>query len=300
MFKLIALLLMLLSPAVLAESDSIVLEAGEVAVSYEDVERYITEKVPEGSAQRGGVLARKGIFREMAENLYIVRTMAAEGESMPGFDKEQAEWTAHLVYQRTVMDEYRTKYVVEMLKDVNWEETARETYQVEKERYMTKETVNASHILIKVKGRSDEEALALAQELQQRAKKGENFKELASQYSEDPSASRNAGSLGSFKRGQMVKPFDDVVFDMQEPGDISEVVKTPFGYHVIQYHGRKMPEAKPFASVKDKLIEELQTKMGQQVWQDKVIAIRSSSDIVLNEKLLLELQEEYAPPSVRQ
>jgi parvulin-like peptidyl-prolyl isomerase len=198
------------------------------------------------------------------------------------------------------MDGYRTKYVLEMLKDVNWEETAQETYRVEKDRYRTEETVNASHILIKVEDRSDEEALALAQELQQRAKKGESFEELATQYSEDPSASGNAGHLGFFKRGQMVKPFDDVVFEMQEPGDISEVVQSPFGYHVIQYHDRKAPKAIPFASVKDQLVKELQTKMSQQVWQDKVIAIRSSRDIVLNEKLLLELKTEYASPSVPQ
>ena len=146
---------------------------------------------------------------------------------------------------------------------------------------MTEEKVNASHILIKTEGRSEAEALALATDLRKRALNGEDFGELAKQNS------------GFFKRGQMVKPFEDTAFAMQEPGAISEVVKSPFGYHIIQYHSRQMPQPRPFDSVKNEIIEELQKQMGAKVWQNKLMEIRSDSAIVVNDELLQNLQKKY-------
>jgi len=277
-----------------AGQDSIVFQAGDVTVKYLDMERYIAENTPPDPKEKAAVLSRPQIYREMAEMLYTMQVLAAEAESRPDFDREQAEWNAHIMYQRRIIKDLREDYVRQKLKDVNWEATAKETYQVQKQQYMTDEMVKASHILIKVDEKhSDEAAQAQALELRERALKGEDFGELAKQYSTDPSAARNAGSLGFFKRGQMVKPFEDVVFAMQEPGAISEVIKTPFGYHVIRYDERKMPEQMPFESVKDKIIDELQTQMGNKLWQDKLIAIRSASDIVVDEKLLQALQEKY-------
>lgn len=280
--------------ALAAGKDSVVFQAGDVSVKYEDIERYIAENTPPDPNEKAAVLSRPGIYREMAEMLYSMQVLAAEAESSPDFDREQAEWNAHIMYQRRIIKDLREDYVRDKLKDVNWEATAKETYQVQKQQYMTDETVKASHILIKVdQTHSDEAAQALARELRERALKGEDFGELAKQYSADPSAARNAGSLGFFKRGQMVKPFEDAVFALQEPGTISEVIKTPFGYHVIRMEEHKMPEQLPFESVKDKIIKELQTEMGNKFWQDKLIAIRSASNIVVDEKLLQELQEKY-------
>ncbi|MGD8394463.1 MAG: peptidyl-prolyl cis-trans isomerase [Candidatus Eiseniibacteriota bacterium] len=102
--------------------------------------------------------------------------------------------------------------------------------------------VGAAHILIAYKGamraapeitRSKDEALALATELRDRARqKGADFAALATEYSDGPTAPRG-GNLGAFARGQMVKPFEDAVFNMGV-GQVSDVVETPFGFHVIQ------------------------------------------------------------------
>jgi len=292
---LIALFIALHFPVALAaERDGIVFQAGDVSVSYLDMERYIQENTPPDPAEKAAVLSRPAIYREMAEMLYTMQVLAAEAESRPGFDREQAEWNAHIMYQRRIIKEYREDYIKQMLKDANWEAVAKEAYQVQKQQHMTDETVRASHILIKVdEKRDDTAAQDLARELRERALKGENFGELAKQYSADSSAARDGGSLGVFKRGQMVKPFEDAVFALQEPGAISEVIKTPFGYHVIRLDEHNMPEQRPFESVKDSIIKELQTQKGSKLWQDKLIAIRSSSDIVVDEKLLQELQDKY-------
>jgi len=102
--------------------------------------------------------------------------------------------------------------------------------------------VAASHVLIQYKGsmrsaptvtRSKEEAKKLAGEVLAKAKKGQDFAGLAKQYSDEPGAKDRAGALGKFGKGQMVKPFSDAAFALK-PGEISGVVETDFGFHVIK------------------------------------------------------------------
>jgi len=102
--------------------------------------------------------------------------------------------------------------------------------------------VAASHVLIQYKGsmraaptvtRSKEEAKKLASDVMLKAKKGQDFAALAKQYSDEPGAKDRAGALGKFGKGQMVKPFADAAFALK-PGEISNVVETDFGFHVIK------------------------------------------------------------------
>jgi parvulin-like peptidyl-prolyl isomerase len=102
------------------------------------------------------------------------------------------------------------------------------------------EKVSASHILLAFKGaqrstaeRSEEEAKKLADELLKRIKKGESFEKLAKEYSDCPSGKSKGGSLGEFGRKVMAKEFEETSFKL-EPGKISEVIKTDFGYHIIR------------------------------------------------------------------
>jgi parvulin-like peptidyl-prolyl isomerase len=75
------------------------------------------------------------------------------------------------------------------------------------------------------------------------------------EYSEDPSAKSNQGDLGFFEAKRMVKPFADAAFAMSTPGEISEPVKTNFGYHIIQFHEKKPKTVRSFEEVKDKIIQ---------------------------------------------
>ncbi len=103
------------------------------------------------------------------------------------------------------------------------------------------ERISASHVLVAYKGsqrakatvtRTKEEAQKRAQEVRAKAAKGADFAELASEYSDDSSASKG-GDLGSFGKTSMVKPFADAAFALKV-GDVSEVVESEFGFHVIQ------------------------------------------------------------------
>lgn len=300
-FKLVVVLALVQATSVLAQTpDDVVFGSKEASVTYADIERYIVENTPPDPVERAAALNRPELYRDMAEMLYTIQILASEAESMPDFDQEQAKWMARIMYQRRIISDYRAKYVKQKLKNVNWEALAKEDYMVNKQSYMTKEKVNASHILIKVGDeRGDESAKALAGQLRERLLKGENFAALAKEFSEDPSAAGNAGQLGFFERGQMVEPFENVAFAMQTPGEISDLVKTPFGYHIIEFHAKKPAEQIPFDQVKDKIIAKLQTEMGNKLWEDKLIAIRSSEDIVVDEQKLQQLQKKYRTSSIK-
>lgn len=102
--------------------------------------------------------------------------------------------------------------------------------------------IGASHILISYKGatraapyieRTRDEAMALAQSLQEKATAGGDFAALAKENSDDPGSAAMGGSLGRFTRGQMVPAFSNAAFSL-EIGGISQVVESPFGFHVIK------------------------------------------------------------------
>jgi peptidyl-prolyl cis-trans isomerase C len=132
-------------------------------------------------------------------------------------------------------------------------------YDSHTELFKRPEQVRASHILIKVEPGADEakkaEARKKIEEVQSKLKKGEDFSELAKKYSEGPSKDKG-GDLGYFGRGQMVKPFEDAAFGLKE-GEVSGIVESPFGYHLIKSTGRKPESTVPYTDVKEKLQEYL-------------------------------------------
>ncbi len=134
-------------------------------------------------------------------------------------------------------------------------------YEQNKERFSIPEERRARHILIAVsKTASDSEkneARKKAGELLAQLKVDPSrFAELAKTYSQDPGSAKNGGDLGFFTRGKMVKPFNDAVFSMKK-GDISDLVQTDFGYHIINVTDIKPAVIKPLAQVKDSVKQEL-------------------------------------------
>ncbi|MBU0945304.1 MAG: SurA N-terminal domain-containing protein [Proteobacteria bacterium] len=145
------------------------------------------------------------------------------------------------------------------------DEQIEKSYQENLARYQEPEKRHARHILLKADENSTAEThasqLAKAEEAKAKAKAGEDFAILAQTYSEGPTKA-NGGDLGKFSRGQMVEPFDDAVFSMQE-GEISEIVKTRFGYHVILLQEILPATTRPLAEVREELTKELKNGLAR-------------------------------------
>jgi peptidyl-prolyl cis-trans isomerase C len=142
---------------------------------------------------------------------------------------------------------------------------AKDFYDKNPDKFTQPESVRASHILILTKD-ADEAAKQAARTkidaLLKRAKAGEDFAALAKEHSQDGSASQG-GDLGFFPRGQMVPEFDQAAFAL-EPGEISDVVSTQFGYHIIKLTEKKQGSTVPFDQVKPQVVEYLSNQKKQQ------------------------------------
>jgi peptidyl-prolyl cis-trans isomerase C len=166
--------------------------------------------------------------------------------------KENAEYRKNIEQMNMSADEMKDQMKRQMMIEqfvtdrfVNTvtisEEEITAYYDGNKKMFHTPQQVKASHILIKVdekeNGKSQAEAKKQIEDIQKQIKDGTDFADLAEKHSQCPS-SKKGGDLGYFGRGQMVKPFEDTAFGMKE-GDISDVVTTQFGYHLIKVTGKK-------------------------------------------------------------
>ena len=130
------------------------------------------------------------------------------------------------------------------------------------------EQVRASHILINVDPEADESKGAEARKklltIKEKLEKGEDFAALAQVFSQGPSSAKG-GDLGYFKRGQMVQSFEEAAFALR-PGEVSDIVETKFGYHLIKVIEKKLETTIPFEDIKDRLQQYLkQEKVQEQV-----------------------------------
>ena len=106
-------------------------------------------------------------------------------------------------------------------------------YNDNSQQYTTPERVRASHILLNTGGKDEAAVRKQAEELLAKIKAGANFAELAKKYSEDPGSKEKGGDLDFFPRGQMVPEFEQAAFSLQ-PGQVSDLVKTQYGFHIIK------------------------------------------------------------------
>jgi peptidyl-prolyl cis-trans isomerase C len=140
-------------------------------------------------------------------------------------------------------------------------EEVKDFYDKNQSRYDEPEQVRASHILIRLPPGASPEVKAekkkRAEEVAKKAKKGD-FAALAKEYGEDPTKDRG-GDLGFFTTGRMVKAFEEAVWKMK-PGQVSGVVETQFGFHVIKKTEHKKARKKPFAEVKEQIERSLEAR----------------------------------------
>ncbi len=130
------------------------------------------------------------------------------------------------------------------------------------EQYTTPEQVRASHILFKTEGKDDAVVKAKAEDVLKQAKSGADFAELAKKYSDDESSAKNGGDLDYFSKGRMVPEFDQVAFTL-EPGQISDLVKSQFGYHIIKVVDKKPATTKTLAEVRQQITDQLAYERAQ-------------------------------------
>ena len=248
---------------------------GSVVVTPKDIEDEFRRKYEKLKIQYIAFPAAK--FRDQAK--------PSDEEVRSYYEKNKGSFAqpSKMAYQVVVLDQDKVAASINVT-----DEQLRAAYSNALDNFRMPERVHARHILLKTAGKSDAEKKALqakAEDMVKQLKNGADFAELAKKYSEDGSKDQG-GDLGWFTHGQMVAEFDNAAFALK-PKEISGVVTSQFGYHIIQTLEKDPAKLKPFEEVKDELAKEVRAQavtekmqtLGDQMHADLVKSPKSAADV---------------------
>jgi peptidyl-prolyl cis-trans isomerase C len=194
---------------------------------------------------------RRVILEYVIENqLFADAAEAAKLGSGAAFEERMNYW------RRRALREY---YFEAELKNSVSDADAKKFYDQQVGNAKAQEEVRARHILV--------ESEALAKELHGRIGKGEDFVALAKEHSKDPGSKEDGGDLGYFGKGQMVPVFEETAFALKA-GQVSEPVKSQFGWHIVKVEDRRQRGAPPFDAIKERLVASMIHRKAQEVAAD--------------------------------
>jgi peptidyl-prolyl cis-trans isomerase C len=236
---------------------------------------------------------------QVLEGVMLNRILAEEARQM-GLDssdevKAALQQAADKILANRRMEKFEASIPIPDLT-----KAAREQYELNRSKYFVNEKVTARHILIATKERSDAEARPLAEEIRTRLLNGEEFEALAQKYSDDKGTKRTGGTLPEFQRGQMVKPFEDAAFALTTANELSPVIKTDFGYHVIRLDARHAEHQIPFESVEEKITTPLKSRIINEERARFLSKLRNDPSIKIHTDAIERLMGAASDPKAQQ
>ena len=247
---------------------------GSVRITAADVTAD-AQRVPE--PLRSQLLADPKKVEQVVSNLYVRRALADQAQTQ-GLQKQGDVAAAlQLARDKVLSDAWiQQMQVKHKLPDQVAEAQARSVYNANPARFEHLDQVHVRHILV---AGAEPESKAKAEELLAQLKKGADFAELAKENSADKGSGAKGGDLGFFEPGRMVPEFDKVAFALKTPGELSEPVKTQFGYHILRLEERRPAGVKPYAEVRDQLLTEVRNKAVQTAIDVEVEKLQSKGKI---------------------
>lgn len=262
-----------------------IVKINHVSISLEEFRQMSERQSLEGKMR---LLNEKGL-RDFLENYVITREVLYQEAIKKGFDKNKEVLTK--------IDDFKRAMVVDALLEDSLkgkgevsEKEIEQYYKENKDLFTEPLEVKVRHIFV-----TSEPVL---KEVLMKLNKGESFEKLAAAYNVDPSR-EDGGNLGYIRRGQLTPSFatfEEAAFSLRKKGDISDVVKTAYGYHLIRLEDRRGKLERPFDQVKEKIRFFLQAKKKQDAYLQFVKDAKSRAKIVINEKLWAEEEKKEQKP----
>jgi peptidyl-prolyl cis-trans isomerase C len=163
-------------------------------------------------------------------------------------------------------------------------------YDTNRDQFKRDREIETSQIVLK----TEQEA----KEIQARLIKGETFEDLARTYSIDPSAKATGGKIGYHPKGTLIPEYEEAAFKLARVGQLSPIVKTQLGFHIIKLEGTKAPSFVPFDEVKEFIKQKMGQEKQAEVLEKYIGELKQKAKITINEDLLNEEKKDTGAPAV--
>jgi len=234
-------------------------------ITERDVNALLQNFISQGNMNFNTEQGKKQILDELInQELFYLEALNN------GYDKEEEYLKELEINKENILKNYALRKLLNSVSVT--EDEIVNYYNNNKESFKTAESVKASHILVK----DEKEANDIIKEIDN----GLAFEEAATKYSSCPSKAKG-GDLGYFSKGQMVPEFENAAFAMKE-GEVSEPVKTQFGYHIIKLVDKKEPVMNSFEEVKDQIGQFLLGRKQNNLYIAKTTDLRNKFDVKIN------------------
>lgn len=282
-------------------ADPVVASRGTAEVTLSEIDARVGQ-LP--VADRAGFMNSPERIEQLIQTMLMDEQLADEArerelQKRPLFDVEVE------LAKDQILSRRRQQQFLADLEVPDMETLAKERYLAAPDQYTIPERLQLMHVLVRAIGRTVEDAEALAGEVRAKALEGADFAALVAEYTDEKNpqtGNRTDGMLHNVRRGQMVSTFEEAAFALKEPGDISPVVKTPFGWHVIKLLERKPALRRSYEDVRGSIVAELRKDYIERTQKYHVDKLRSmpleaDPDLVLSLRTRY-LQEGDDPQSV--
>ena len=251
-------------PETKADPEKVLAKVADREIREKDIDQVIRMMGPQGAMMYDNPQGRRAVLDELVSmHLFALKGAEEKLDQTPEF--------------KTAMETFRNQSLARAaidasLKDVTVsDEEAKKFYDEHPDQFTQPERVHVRHVLI-----SDDVTSADAiAKIQADLKAGVSFDEVAKSRSLCPSAAQG-GDLGEVSKGQMVPEFEAAAFALKNPGDLSEPVKTQFGWHIIRLEGRTPSSVEPFDTVKPQLVQYLTNEKKGEAFKNAVEGLKKT------------------------
>lgn len=257
----------------------------DVSISLEEFQQMLEKQPLEGKMK---LLSEKGT-RDFLENYVVSREVLYQEAKRRGLEKNKEMLVKIEDARRAILIEALLEEVLRGRAEVSEEEIQR-YYKENSTFFIEPQEVKIRHIVI-----NSEPAL---KEVVTKLSQGESFEKLASTYNIGKFKD-NAGDLGYIRRGQLAPPFaqfEEAAFSLRKRGEISEVVSTPYGYHILRLEDLRGTTLRPLNQVKEKIRFFLEPKKKQEAYLEYVKEAKSKAKILINEELWAREEKKEVTP----
>lgn len=250
-------------------------KVGNATITQADFEREMKNLPAFAQKLFEGQEGKEKFLQELVKKELLYQEALKKGlDKDPEFSKKLEDYKKITLITQLLEKELEAKAKVT-------EQDAKNYYEKHKNELASVSQIKASHILVK----TEDEAKKILEKL----KKGGDFAAIAKQSSIDPGSAKNGGDLGYFSSGQMVPEFESAALKLN-PGEISEPVKTKFGYHIIKVTDKKMGKPLEYEKIKNALMQRITAEKQREVFDSYIESLQKNYKVDINKEALAKLQ----------